>query len=108
MLACELEPEAALHRRDQLDSGVALEDSLDECRVGEVVLDVEDHAPRACAAAERGQRLLVRTGLVLTVRPLSGCELDGELGAETLKRLVKLCQLVRLNPDARWARLRSL
>ena len=60
MLMCELEPEAAFHRRDQLDTGVPLEDSLYECQVGEVVLDVEDHLAPALWDAKLGEVSIVR------------------------------------------------
>ena len=58
MVAGQVEPDPALHRRQHGDAGPLAQDALDEAEVRQVVLDVEDRArgsrrrrPRAAAAA---------------------------------------------------------
>ena len=81
VLAGELEPDRRLHRGEQLDGGISLQDPFHEREVGEVVLDVEDHLALAGAAGEFGRLSIVRSGLVLAGGPLSAGELDRDRGA---------------------------
>jgi hypothetical protein len=60
MLLSELERKIAVHRRHELEIRSALEHSLDELEVGEVVLDVEDLARRPERSVTEGR---VRAGM---------------------------------------------
>jgi len=86
VLARELEPDRRLHRGDQLDGRMALEDPFHEREVGEVVLDVEDHLALAGAVGEFGRCSIVRSGLVFAGWPLSAGELDRDRGSDAVFR----------------------
>src|SRR2546428_2773789 len=60
MLACQIEAKLTLHRANQVNLRLLAEDFFDECKVGEVIFNIEDFA----LAGERGVLFLRRFHLL--------------------------------------------